>query len=159
MSGNGNKKIPGIADSVHLMEGLKIIAESSADYILVGGVACNLHGIARNTKDIDVLIPKDIKNAEILLHALEKLTWGMSRELFAEDVVSKPFTIIGDMPRVDILTVAGKLKYDVAVKNRLVRRIGDITLIYANLDDLIKSKQTGRERDDLEIKELRSLKK
>lgn len=159
MSGNGNKKIPGIADSIRLMEGLKIISESGARHVIVGGIACNLHGIARGTKDIDLLIPKDVENADKLLRALEGLAWGMSRELFAEDVIQKPFTIIGDMPRVDLLTAAGRLTFDRAYKNRIVRKIAGMNVCYANLDDLIESKKTGRDRDDLDIRELRLLKK
>lgn len=56
--GRKSKKIPGIGSGIHLITGLKALAGSRAKYLLVGGVAANLHGLARGTKDIDVLIWK-----------------------------------------------------------------------------------------------------
>src|SRR5213592_4379103 len=47
-----------------------------------------------------------LDNATRTLKALEGLTWGISRELDPADVIAKPLTIVGDDPRVDILTLA-----------------------------------------------------
>lgn len=157
--GGKNKKIRGIDDIPHILTGLECLSRSGADYLIVGGVASNLHGLARGTKDIDVLIPKDRDNAEKILKALEGLMWGISREIFPEEVISKPFTIIGDTPRVDLLLRAGKLTFQDAYPRRLVRSVGRINIPYVSMSDLILSKQTGRPRDALEIRELLDLKK
>lgn len=142
-----------------LLTGLKLLAESGAEYLIVGGVACNLHGLARATKDIDVLIPKDIENTEKILKALENLLWGMSREILPEEVIAKPFTIIGDQPRVDLLLVAGKLKFKEAFPRRIEVEIDGIKTPFVSLDDLVLSKQTERPRDKLDLEEIEKLRK
>lgn len=157
--GKKSKKTPGIGELPHILTGLKALSESGAKYLVVGGIAAGLHGLARTTKDIDILIPKDLKNTEKILKSLEKLSWGISREIIAEEVISKPFTIIGDMPRVDLLLRAGKLIFEDAYPNRLSRVIDGMKINYVSIDDLILSKHTGRARDKLEIEEIKKLKK
>ena len=51
---------------------------------------------------------------------------GISRELDAEHVAMRPITIVGDTPRVDLLTVACTVTFEQAWPNRVVRRIGGI---------------------------------
>ncbi len=74
-------------------------------------------------------------------------------------LLAKPFTIIGDDPRVDLLTVAAKLRFDAAWPRRIVRRIEGVRSPYLNLDDLIASKQTGRHSDETDLEVLRGLRK
>ncbi|MBI4374565.1 MAG: hypothetical protein HY542_06785 [Deltaproteobacteria bacterium] len=120
-------------------------------------MAANLHGLSRATKDVDVLIPKELENTERILRALENLTWGLSKEISAEEVLSKPFTIIGDLPRVDLLLRAGKIKFDEAYPNRIEKIVEGVKIAFVSIKDLIRSKETGRPRDALEIKELKLL--
>ncbi len=157
--GRKTKKIRGIGDIPHIITGLRALAESKARYLLVGGVAANLHGLSRGTKDIDVLIPKDLKNTEKILKGLENLLWGLSKEITAEEVLSKPFTIIGDTPRVDLLLTAGKLKFEEAYPHRLEKTVEGIKIFFVSLEDLIRSKQTSRPQDAIDIKEIKKLKK
>lgn len=157
--GKRGKKIRGIGDIPHILTGLKALATSGAKYLIVGGIAANLHGLSRGTKDIDILIPKEMENTGKILKGLENLLWGLSREITPEEVLSKPFTIIGDTPRVDLLLRAGKLKFDDAYPNRIERVVEGIKLSFVSLEDLIHSKQTGRPQDDLEIREIRKLQK
>jgi hypothetical protein len=122
-------------------------------YLLAGGVAANLHGSVRATKDVDVLVPRDVANARRLVTALSQLPWGVARELDAEELVSKPITIVGDDPRVDVLTVAWTVSFDEAWPRREVRRIEGVRVPYLSLEDLQASKRTGRAADlaDLEV--------
>lgn len=122
-------------------------------YLLVGGVAANLHGSVRATRDIDILVPPDPRNMGRVLEALSHLPWGVARELDAVEVAAKPITIIGDDPRVDVLTVAWTVTFDRAWPNRRVRRVDGVRLPYLSLADLRASKQTGRPADqaDLEV--------
>ena len=73
--------------------------------------------------------------------------------------MSKPFTIIGDLPRVDLLLNAGKLKFEEAYKNRETATIDNVKIPFVSLDDLIHSKKTGRPHDDFIISEIKKLKK
>ena len=123
--------------------------------MLVGGVAANLHGSVRATKDVDVLVPKDSENMTRLLVALSKLPLGIASELDAEEIMGKPITIIGDDPRVDVMTVAWNLTFERANRSKLVRRIAGIRVPYVGLADLRRSKRTGRPADTADLEALR----
>ena len=124
-------------------------------YVLAGGVAANLHGSVRATKDVDILVPRDRANAARLLKALGELPFGVAKELDAEEIFEKPVTIVGDDPRVDILTVAWKLTFDRADRSKVVRRIAGVRVPYLGLRDLLVSKRTGRLSDLADIEALR----
>jgi hypothetical protein len=146
---------PGTANRV--VRVCRLLNRHRVRYLVAGGVAANLHGSVRATKDIDLLIPRDVANATRVLAALEGLTWGIARELDPADVAAKPFTIVGDDPRVDLLTVAATVTFDSAWPRRVVRRIAGVTIPYLALDDLVRSKQTGRPSDEADLEVLRGL--
>ncbi len=89
----------------------------NAKYLVIGGVACILHGYARATDDIDILIARTESNAARVLRALSHVGYGFAREWNPAEVLKKQITIIGDDPRVDIFTVAWKVKYEQAAPN------------------------------------------
>ncbi len=129
-------------------------------YVIVGGFALALHGAVRATKDVDVLIESTVSNARRALRALRGLTYGIAAELDPAEVAARPITIIGDDPRVDLLTLAWSVRYADAEPRMLRVRIDDVEIPYADLDTLIRSKQTGRlqDRADAELlEELRRL--
>jgi hypothetical protein len=113
-------------------------------YLIAGGVAANLHGSVRATRDVDVLVPRDVANTTRLLTALSELPYGIAAELDPAVVVAKPFTIVGDDPRVDILTVAASVTFADAWPRRIIRRIDGVRVPYLSKADLLRSKQTGR---------------
>jgi len=123
-------------------------------YLVAGGVAANLHGSVRATRDVDILVPPDPRNMTKLLAALAELPWGVARELDPEELVSAPITIVGDDPRVDILTVAWTVTFERAWPNREVRRINGVNVPYLSLADLRESKGTGRPADEADLEVL-----
>lgn len=162
MRGKRNKKTRGFFKrgwEVSFLKVLKLLEKSGAKYLIVGGVAGNLHGLSRTTKDIDLLIPKDLENARKILGVLSQLTWGIAKEISAEEVIAKPVTIIGDQPRVDLLLVAGKTKFEDANQRKETRTIEGIKIPFVSLDDFLKSKQTDRPLDALVVEEIKKLKK
>ena len=52
---------------------LKQFAIHEVDYVLVGGVALNVHGIARATEDMDVFVDPRVENVVRLRQALKSL--------------------------------------------------------------------------------------
>ena len=120
-------------------------------YLLAGGVAANLHGSVRATRDVDILVPRDAANMTRLVRALSELPYGVAAELDPEELLRKPVTIVGDDPRVDVLTVAWTVTFDAAYPKRLVRRVEGVRLPYLSRADLIKSKRTGRPSDQADI--------
>jgi hypothetical protein len=126
-------------------------------YLIAGGVAANLHGSVRATKDVDVLVPPDIRNMQRLLDALSALPWGIARELDPTEMAARPITIIGDDPRVDVLTVAWTVRFERAWPRRRVRRIARTRVPFLSLADLRASKRTGRASDRADLEALAKL--
>jgi hypothetical protein len=158
-TGEKNKVTPGLPEADRLLKVCKLLNSQKAKYLVIGGLACNLHGLIRATKDIDLLIPKDEKNTELVLKALSQLTFGIARELDAKEVTNKPFTIVGDIPRVDLVTVANKIKYEKALPSSLKARISTISIPYVDYETLKKTKATGRLQDQADLEQLRKIKK
>ena len=82
------------------------------------GVAANLLGSVRATKDIEILVPKDEANMSRVLAAFCERPYGIARELNASDIVRNPITIVGDDPRADPLTSAWTVTFDEAWDRR-----------------------------------------
>ncbi len=128
-------------------------------YVIAGGVAANLHGSVRATRDVDILVPRDRRNMERLVRALCELPFGIARELDAAELVNKPITIVGDDPRVDVLTVAWTVTYEDAYPGRQVRRIQGVRVPFLSRADLVASKRTGRPGDEADIQVLLGISK
>ena len=136
-----------------------LLNAAGAKYVVIGGFAMALHGVVRATKDIDILIEPTLDNAARVLQALEGLAWGVSRELDPSEVVAKPITIIGDDPRVDLLTLAWSVRYaDAAPKAKKVV-IEGVEVPFADLETLIRTKQTDRFQDKADVESLLQVKR
>ncbi|MEX2157314.1 MAG: hypothetical protein WD773_10810 [Gemmatimonadales bacterium] len=136
-----------------------LLNRAGVKYVVVGGFAVALHGVVRATKDIDVLIEPTLENAARALKALAGLRWGVARELDPSDVVANPITIVGDDPRVDLLTLAWSVRYaDAAPKAQRVE-IEGVDVPFADLDTLIRTKQTERFQDKADIESLEQVKR
>jgi hypothetical protein len=69
-------------------------------------------------------------------------------------MASKHITIIGDDPRVDVLTIAWTVTFDRAWPRRRSRRIQGIRVPFLSLNDLKASKRTGRAADEADLEVL-----
>lgn len=127
-------------------------------YVVVGAWAMALHGVVRATKDIDILIEPTLENAERALKALEGLPWGISRETDPAEVIGKPITIIGDDPRVDLLTLAWSVRYVDAAPTVQKVEVDGVEIPFADLDTLIRTKQTDRFQDKADVESLELVK-
>ena len=133
--------------------------EQGAKYVIVGAIAMQLWGTTRSTLDIDVLIEPTVPNARRVLAALSKVGFGFARESLAEEVAAKPVTILGDSPRVDILTVAWSVHYPDAARDATVFSVEGVKVPAASLDHLIASKRTGRLQDAADIEVLEEIRR
>jgi hypothetical protein len=127
--------------------------------VLVGARALQLWGTTRATRDIDILIEQTVPNARRVLAALTEVGFGLAGEWAAEEVAKKAVTIVGDTPRVDILTVAWALHYPEARKAAKVFTLEGVKIPTASIDHLIKSKRTGRPQDVADILVLEEIKR
>lgn len=133
-----------------------------ARYVVVGATAMQLWGTSRATNDIDILIEPTVQNAERVLEALSAVGFGFSLEHLPEEVAAKTVTIIGDSPRVDVLTRAWNLRWSDAAPRAITFEIEGVPIPTASIEDLIASKRTNRLQDaaDIEVlEEIRRLRK
>lgn len=130
-----------------------------AKYLVIGGVACILHGYVHATTDLDILIERTEKNAERVLAALARVGYGFARDWTAKELLARPITVIGDDPAVDVFTVAWRLKYEQAVRRHETANVGGVLIPFVALDDLIATKQTGRLQDAADIEVLEEIKR
>ena len=128
-------------------------------YLLVGARALQLWGSTRATRDIDILIEPTEENAARVLEAISHVGFGFAGEWTAREVATKFVTIIGDSPRVDILTVAWRVRYRDAIRDARSFQLEGVDIPTASLDDLIASKRTGRPQDDADILVLEDIKR
>ena len=142
-----------------LAEVCERLNQHRAKYVLVGASAMQLWGTTRATRDIDILIDKSVDNARSVLAALSEVGLGLARDWLAEEVASKPVSIIGDSPRVDILTVAWTVQYAEASKDASEFTLEGVKIPTASIDHLIASKRTGRLQDAADIEVLEEIKR
>jgi len=128
-------------------------------YLVIGGVACILHGYARATTDVDILIERTPENARRTLDALATIGWGFAREWSADEILRRPITVIGDDPAVDVFTVAWRVKYEDAVARSLTVHVDGVLVPLISLDDLVETKRTGRLQDAADIEVLEEIRR
>jgi hypothetical protein len=130
-----------------------------ARYVVVGAVAMQLWGTSRATQDLDILIEPTVENARRVLGALSTMGFGFAAEFLPEEVVARPVTIIGDSPRVDILTRAWNLKWSDAAPRATTFEIEGVPIPTASIEDLIASKRTNRLQDAADIEVLEEIRR
>jgi hypothetical protein len=136
-----------------------LLNASGAKYVLVGASAMQLWGTTRATRDVDILIEPSEQNARRVLEALSHLPLAIANEWLASDIVKRPVTIIGDMPNVDLLTVAWSVWYRDAAPAATVFEVEGVSIPTASIDHLIASKRTGRLQDAADIQVLEEIKR
>ena len=142
-----------------LAEVCAALNRKNARYVLVGAAAMQLWGYTRATRDVDILIEGTVENAGRVLAALSEVGFGLAREWMAEEVAKKPVTIIGDVPRVDVMTVAWSVHYPDAIGRASVFEVEGVSIPTASLDDLIASKRTGRLQNAADVEALEEIRR
>ena len=132
---------------------------AKARYLVIGGIACILHGYARATEDIDILIERTAENADRILKALATLGYGFARAWTATEILKRQITVVGDDPRVDIFTVAWSIKYAQAAPRSDTVAVAGVRIPLIGIDDLIATKRTGRLQDAADIEVLEEIRR
>jgi hypothetical protein len=135
---------PTIEDVCRLCRSL---AEAEARYVLIGGFAVILHGGARTTKDIDLLVDPEPENVVRLKRALSVLEDNAAREIAPEDLRSYKVVRVADEVLVDLLSAACGVTWAQAAGSAEVREIDGVPVIVADVRTLVRTKQTQRPSD------------
>lgn len=148
---------------------LAVFARHGVEFLIVGGLAAQLHGATRATYDVDVLAGRSAKNLERVAAALRELgaflrVGGLSDEearalpmpidaaTLAALEVSTWRTEAGD---VDVLTNLRSLEgerrpYEDLLAAAVTAEIGSIQVRLAGLGDIVAAKKFANRGKDLE---------
>ena len=146
----------------NLLEFWKSLNHFGVRYIIVGGVAVNLHGYSRTTKDIDVWIKDTKENRRQLGLAFARFGYD---EIDLEDFQFIPGWTnfhIGTGIIVDILiTMVGLEGYpfDECLGLSSVAEVENIPVPFLQLNQLIANKKiVNRSKDQIDVIELEKIK-
>ncbi len=140
-------------------------------YLIVGGLAVNLHGIPRLTQDLDLLVEMKPSNLSKLVRSLLSLGYKPRppvnpmdlanprvREKWIKKKNMKVFTFFHPKipaQEVDVL-VFSPVNFENAYKNRQVKKADDLKIPVVSISDLIKMKEKlGRKTDISDVRMLK----
>ena len=128
---------------------LELFNKHGVDYLIVGAFALAMHGVPRNTGDLDILVKPEKPNAERILAALKEFGFG-SQDITIDDIIIPGKVIQLGMPpvRIDIITSITGVSWEDAYDNLVEEEYGGIRVNYLGLDQLIANKKAlGRYKD------------
>ncbi|MGQ9498122.1 MAG: nucleotidyl transferase AbiEii/AbiGii toxin family protein [Desulfotomaculales bacterium] len=135
-------------------EDLKLICrrfnELGVRYVLVGGIAMNIHGRPRMTHDVDFLVDPSPENVTRARKALLALPDGAARDIRPEDLLEYGVVRVADEVVVDLIARIG----DVGVGNAgtFVYDLEGVGVVVADLETMIRTKQGLRDRDATDLR-------
>ena len=124
--------------------------DHGARYVVVGGFAVIEHGFTRATEDIDLLIEDSPANLEKVRTALQVLPDKASREVTDQDLREFVVVRVADEVVVDLMLRAGGVSFSEAREEIEQRTIEGVSIPFASAQLLWQTKQTHREKDELD---------
>ena len=135
---------------------LHLLHRNEVKFIVVGGVACALHGFVRATEDVDILVDAAPDNIAQMLTALRTWGEGHAAELKAEEFSLEPgcIQLVEEFP-LDIFTLIDGRRYEDFAPQ--AGRTAD-GLLYLSAQDLVAVKSgTRREKDMIDVLALKRI--
>lgn len=133
------------------LEDLKILIRSlntqQADYLLIGGYALFAHGYHRATTDIDVLVPANKVAGERVRAALMMLPDQAAKDIDPKWFEEGENIRVADVFVVDIMLNACGETYETLRQYMEIIDLDGIPVRTINLEGLLLTKQTMREKD------------
>ena len=130
-----------------LLHVCSLLNRHQAHYLIIGGYACILHGLVRTTEDVDILIEESEENYLKVRDALAELPDHAAQALSVQDFIDHIVIKVADAVEVDISRRAWKVDFASAIDKARHRTIEGIDVPYLDVENLILSKQTYREKD------------
>ena len=142
----------------------KALNKEKVKYLVVGGVAVNLHGYLRATGDLDILLLLEEKNLEKMDNAMKKLGYGerlpvsvkslsdhkqVKKWLKEKGMTSFAFhPPYGNPLMIDVL-VEESMKFEKAYAKKVRKRYEGVSLSIVCIQDLIRMKKKANRHKDL----------
>ncbi len=156
------------------LELFRALEKHRVRYLLVGGLAMNLHGVPRMTMDVDLILVLDAENLDRFIACAEELgltpcvpvpltalkdpaqrkTWAEEKHMIAFGLIDPK---AGAATLVDVLIDPG-INLPTAFQRALTRDLDGTSITLAAIDDMIALKRdTGRAQDASDIEHLERL--
>ena len=133
------------------LEDLKTLVSSlnvnHVNYLLIGGYALFAHSYHRATTDIDILVPATREAGENIRHALMVLPDQAAKDIDPAWFEEGENIRVADEFVVDIMLNAGGETYETLNRFAEVLDLEGIPVRTINLEGLLRTKQTMREKD------------
>ncbi|HLC15334.1 MAG TPA: hypothetical protein VJL89_03810 [Thermodesulfovibrionia bacterium] len=148
----------------------RTFAEVGLQYVVIGGVAVNLHGFYRSTVDLDIVIPltdmeifrfiqavRKLDFVPLMPVAIEELADPLKRQQWIEQKNMIVFSVYNPKAPVETvdLMIDSPLPVETLFQNSVLIDFHNVKILIADIPSLIQLKQaTGRQRDLIDIKAL-----
>lgn len=134
-------------------EELKALNKTKVKYLVVGGIAVNLHGLNRLTRDLDLMIDINEQNLEKFVLLMDKLGYGS--KVSVDDWKGKVAIAFrhdkDENKQIDVF-MKNPIDFKKAYKKRAMFKAGKTSISCVGLQDLIKMKEMAdRDRDWIDI--------
>lgn len=150
--GGPQPRVPQLDDLLSICRALN---EAQARYVIIGGFAIILHGYARGTMDLDLLIDPSPANVRKVKAALSKLPDNAAAEVDDTDIERYVVVRVADEVVIDLMGKAAGVDFEDVIKGVVTREIDGVIVPYASVRDLIRTKDTVRPKDKNDVLFLR----
>jgi hypothetical protein len=135
---------------------LKLFNDKGVRYLVVGGYAVIQYAEPRFTKDLDLWVATDPKNATAVFEALKEFgapLANLTENDFAEEGY---FYQMGAPPvRVDLIMGLKGMDFEAAWSQKVETKFDDLSITFISKEDLIESKlAAGRPKDLFDVENL-----
>jgi hypothetical protein len=143
-----NTARPASVDDLKLL--LRALNDHGVDYLLIGGYALYALGYQRGTTDIDVVLRPTREQGERVKQALLLLPDKVSKDLMPEWFTEGETIRVADAFVVDLMFSACGETYESLLPYAVTIDFENIPVRTLNLEGLLKTKQTSRDKDKLD---------
>ena len=149
----------------NFQEYIVLLNEYKVEYILVGGMAVNIHGYRRTTGDMDLFVNPTRENHLKLakVHRDFGMHMGEMEDIhnFLDTDKYDVYTFGVSPIQIDIMTKCKGINFKTALRSSIVAKINEnLSIVVINYPNLIKIKKAAnRLRDQADIYELERIKK
>ncbi len=139
---------PASVDDLKLL--LRSLNGHGVDYLLIGGYALYALGYQRGTVDIDILLPPTLEQGERTRRALLLLPDGVAKDLEPEWFAEGETIRVADAFVVDLMFNACGETYESLLPHAVTLDFDGIPVRTLDVEGLLKTKQTVRDKDKLD---------
>lgn len=134
----------------------RLLNESGARYMIVGGFAIMYAGYSRTTGDVDLLFDTELANEAKVFRCLESLPDKAVLHLQPGEVGKYTVIRVADEIVVDLMKSASGIDYEEASKEVVIRMVQGVPIPFASPRLLWRMKKnTHREKDAMDLVFLR----